>query len=61
MAAVDFKNLPYSEWCSLWVMPLLKVMQECSTSEAPALEESLSKIMKLCPEIINEVLLSANQ
>ncbi|XP_034254702.1 thyroid adenoma-associated protein homolog [Thrips palmi] len=61
MATVDFKNLPYSEWCNLWVKPLLQVMQECNTSEAPALEESLSKIMKLCPKIINEVLPSANK
>jgi len=61
MATVDFKNLPYSEWCNLWVMPLLKVMQECNTSEAPALEESLSKLMKLCPKIIDEVLTGANQ
>ncbi len=55
MSSADFKTLPYSEWYKTWVEPLFHVMLENKSLESPALEEALSKIVKMCPSVINEV------
>lgn len=56
MASADFKRLEYKEWCDMWIKPLFQVMQKCSLAEIPALEEALTKLMKISPKILNEVL-----
>ncbi|KAK3932204.1 Thyroid adenoma-associated protein-like protein [Frankliniella fusca] len=55
MSSADFKTLPYSQWYKTWVEPLFLVMLENDSIESPALEEALSKIVKMCPSVINEV------
>lgn len=56
MATADFKRLQYQEWCDMWIKPLFLVMQNGSSVEIPALEEALTKLMKISPKILNEVL-----
>lgn len=61
MSSADFKTLPYPQWYKSWVEPLFHVMIENNSIESPALEEALSKIVKMCPQVINEVVSAVNK